>query len=82
MNHWMLLLITLAASALTFDTFRWGAPVRETRMASQWEPNLEVEPAQPRSHSPRALFGFRALPWLFLAMTLLLAAMTVQAFIG
>lgn len=84
----MLLLITLAAAAFTYDAFRWEAPMRHTplgRMSRELASGHA--PLAPRDHprhgSPwHFLLGFGALPWLFLGMTLLLAGMTVEAFIA
>lgn len=80
----MLLFITLAVAAFTYDAFRWEAPLRgmplTRELASGHVPLAAQEEASDASPS-HPLLRFGGLPWLFLGMTLLLALMTVEAFI-
>lgn len=88
MSPWLLLALTIACAPLALDAFRSGAPLKEQPFRfwpKEWRRGMDHLPLAEqdriyRSLRPSAL-GPGALAWLFLALTLLLAALTVLGFL-
>lgn len=76
MTAWILLFLTLGCAWLCFDASKLNAPLRDKQSntadgRSRWVLEGVYAP-----------FGLGVLAWFFLAMTLLLGALTVRAFLG
>ncbi len=90
MAKWIFLLFTMASVWLTVDAFRMKGPMKEpllSRLPSAWKHGFEhlslakQDKIQERSAYKYLGLGDGLLAWLFLAMTLLLAALTINAFL-
>jgi hypothetical protein len=91
MTPWLLLALTLACAFLTFDAFRLNAPMKDapySHMPGRWKHGFnhlslaEQDEAQNRSRFYSSLAGMGVMAWLFLAITLLFALLTVGAFLA
>lgn len=89
MSPWLLLVLTVACAALTVDAFRTGGPMREPPVRfwpRGWKRGMDRVPLAEQDRIYRniryPLLGTGFLAWIFLAMTVLLAILTVQGFIG
>lgn len=89
MSAWIFLGSTVACLALTLDAFRLGAPLKDQPFRfslKEWRRDMEHLPLAEQERIYRSLqpsiLGPGVLAWLFLAMTVLLASLTTQAFIG
>jgi hypothetical protein len=88
MSPWLLLLLTLACAALTVDAFRSGGSREDTPAhlwPREWKRGMAHVPLGEQDRIYRSLryplAGTSALGWLFLAMTILLAAWTLRSFL-
>jgi hypothetical protein len=88
MSPWFLLVLTVACAALTLDAFRWGAPLKDQPFRfwpKEWRRGTEHLPLAEQERIDRVLrpstLGPGVLAWLFLAMTILLAVLTILGFI-
>lgn len=89
MGSWLLLAGTLFAAWMTYDAFRWDDSMEDPKFRhlpsflKQGMEHLtlaEQDELQQRSRMHLGLFGPGLLPWLFLAITLLLAVGTARSF--
>jgi hypothetical protein len=88
MMAWLLLLLTIGACYLTYDAFRWRDSVEcapFSVIADLWRGGLAhltiAEQNQLKRHYVSRLIGIGQLCWLFLGATIVLAVLTIQAFI-
>lgn len=90
MAQWFLLALTLASAFLTFDAFRLDNPRTEVPysiLPRSWKrgldhlPLAEQDRLQTRLRPVAGVLGLGVLSWLFLAITILLAVLTVMAFL-
>ena len=86
---WLLLILTGACAALTVDAFRFGGPMKEPSdrfWPREWKRGQDHLPLVEQERNYRLmrypLLGTAALAWIFLAMTILLAILTVEAFLA
>lgn len=89
MSPWLLLLLTVVGTALTVDAFRAGGPMKEPPVRSwprSWKRGMDHVPLGEQDRIFRTLryplLGTGVLAWIFLAVTVLLAALTIRAFIA
>lgn len=91
MTAWLLLALTLACAFLTLDAFWLKAPMKEAPygdMPGRWKRGFnhlslaEQNEAQNRSRFYSSLVGMGVMAWIFLAITLLLALLTIGAFMA
>lgn len=89
MTAWILLLLTLGCGFLTYDAFRWSGSIEKapwSAISNLWKGGLShlsiTEQNQMKQRYASRLSGAGQLCWLFLVFTVLLAILTVQAFMG
>lgn len=89
MSPWLLLLLTAACGALALDAFRSGGGTKEPPVRSwprAWKRGLDHVPLGEQERIFRSirypLIGVGAIAWVLLAMTFLLAVLTVRAFLS
>lgn len=76
MTHWVLLLLTLGCAWLCLDAFGFKARVRDKLpLTAEGRARVLLE-------GFAAPFGLGVLAWLLLAMTILLAVLTVREFLS
>ena len=73
---WILLLLTLGCAWLCIDALKLNAPLRDEH------PSSEVGRTRMTVEGIAAPFGFGVLAWFFLAMSVLLAILTVREFLS
>jgi hypothetical protein len=91
MSAWLLLLLTCACAALAVDAFCMHAPLREPPVRfwpGAWkrgQEHMTLAEHEERQHqsvvSHWSFLGLGWLAWVFSIMTLLLAALTLKAFL-
>lgn len=89
MSPWLLLLLTAACAGLAVDALRSGESRKESSVRfwpRDWKKGLDHVPLAEQERTFRAIrypmLGAGALAWVFLAMTVLLAVLTVKAFLA
>lgn len=87
MSPWLLLVLTVACAALTVDAFRSGGSMKEGPVRfwpRSWRRGMDHVPLAEQDRIYRRLryplLGAGVLAWIFLAMTVLLAVLTGEAF--
>ena len=89
MGSWLLLAATLFAAWMTYDAFQLDSSMDEPKfkyLPSIWKQGMEhltlaeQDELQQRSRVHLGFFGPGLLPWLFLAITVLLAVGTAKSF--
>jgi hypothetical protein len=90
MEQWVFLFLTVGCLFLTVDAFRSKSPMKDapySTIPSLWKRGLrrfslmEQDKMQSRLAFPLGGIGLGLLAWVFLAMTILLAILTVRAFL-
>ena len=86
---WLLLVLTAACAALAVDALRAGASRQDSSIhfwPREWKKGLDHVPLAEQERTYRALryplLGAGAMAWVFLAMTGVLAVLTVKAFLA
>jgi hypothetical protein len=83
---WLLLLVTVGLAWLTYDAFRWKGSIKGTpfsAIASLWggARHLNVMEQNRLKERYASMSGVGELPWLFLIITVVIAAFTVSVFL-
>ena len=88
MSPWLLLTLTLACAALTMDAFRSGDRFRQPKVRfwpREWKRGVSHVPLAEQErvyrHIRYPLIGLASLAWVFLALTVVLAGLTLAAFL-
>jgi len=90
MERWIFLSLTMGCLFLTIDAFRSKSPMKDapySTIPNIWKRGLRrfslmaQDKMQSRLAFPLGGIGLGLLAWLFLAMTILLAILTVRAFL-
>ena len=76
MTPWVLLLLTIGCAWLCFDASRFKAPMHDEH------PPTDEGTFRVIREGMAAPFGLGVLAWLFFAMTILLAVLTVREFLA
>lgn len=87
MTRWLLLLLTIGCGLLAYDALRWRTSTKSSpfsTIASLWKGGMShlsiTEQNKVRDSFASSLFAGRIV-WLFVGGTLLLAVLTVRAFL-